>query len=151
MFLIMFSFNIENKTYKIYYFLCIGLATITILNVYLGVVYYIKLRNEPGMPGPRGPQGDKGPKGATGKCIINEKCGFTPEEAEELIYTSVATKFDTTEKCLRNQDLESCGNAKEVVRVGKLNGQIETLKSIAAKSTGTKQQFETKLRSFLFE
>lgn len=150
-FAFMGSFLIDNKVYKIYYFLIIALTTITGLNIYFGIIYYIKLRNDPGMPGPRGPRGDKGPSGASGKCIINEKCGFSPDDAEELIYTEVAKKFDTTPDCLRNPTLENCGSATEMTRINKLQPQIKILKNIASQGSMTKQQFETKLRGVLFE
>ena len=51
------SMFIEDKTQKLYYFMIIALGTLVYLNVYLSVVYYIKLRNEPGILGPRGPKG----------------------------------------------------------------------------------------------
>jgi len=148
---IMCSFLIENRVYKIYYFIILALATITGLNIYFGIMYYIKLRNEPGMPGPRGPKGDKGSTGASGKCIINEKCGFDINDANELIYTEVAKKFDTTPECLRNPTIENCGNSAEVARINKLEPQIKILRDIATEGNMTKQEFENKLRSVLFE
>lgn len=150
-FLFMISYLIDNYEYKIYYFLIIGLATITFLNIYIGIIYYIKLRNEPGIPGPRGPPGDKGPPGSGGKCIINEKCGFSEDDANKIIYKELSKKFDTTEKCLKYQNIENCGNSTEVSRVNKLNKQIDLLKKIGNQGGITKQQFKTKLRGIIFD
>ena len=83
------SMFIEDKTQKLYYFMIIGLGTLVYLNVYLSVVYYIKLRNEPGVPGPRGPKGDKGPTGSNGKCKISDKCGFSKEDADKILYEAM--------------------------------------------------------------
>jgi hypothetical protein len=149
LFAIMASFLIENRTHKIFYFMILGLATLTALNIYFGIVYYIKLRNDPGMPGPRGPRGEKGATGSSGKCIINEKCGFSLEDAKELIYTEVAKKFDTTAECIREPTIDNCGNAAEVARVNLLQPQVKILIDLASEGGMTKQEFEIKLNTIL--
>jgi hypothetical protein len=148
-FAILASYLIENRTHKIFYFMIIGLATLTGLNIYFGIIYYIKLRNDPGMPGPRGPKGEKGPSGASGKCIINEKCGFNLDDAKELIYAKVAEKYDTTPECLSNPTIENCGSIAEVKRLEFLQPQIQTLIDLASESGMTKQNFEIKLNTIL--
>jgi hypothetical protein len=148
-FAIMASFLIENRTHKIFYFMIIGLATLTVLNIYFGIVYYIKLRNDPGMPGPRGPKGEKGASGASGKCVINEKCGFSIDDAKELIYTEVAKKYDTTPDCLRDPTIEKCGSIAEVQRLEFLKPQIQILIDLASDSAMTKQEFTIKLNTIL--
>lgn len=145
----MASFLIENRTHKIFYFMIMGLATLTALNIYFGIVYYIKLRNDPGMPGPRGPKGEKGATGATGKCIINEKCGFSIEDAKELIYAEVAKKFDTTPECIASPTISNCGNSAEVARVKLLEPQVKILLDLASKGGMTKQEFTIKLNTIL--
>ena len=47
----------------------VALGTLTYMNIYLTIFYYIKLRNEPGVQGPPGPKGEKGPTGPEGKCV----------------------------------------------------------------------------------
>lgn len=148
-FAIMASFLIENRTHKIFYFLILGLATLTVLNIYFGIIYYIKLRNDPGMPGPRGPRGDKGATGASGKCIINEKCGFNIDDAKELIYAKISEKFDTKPECVENPTIEKCGNEAEVARIQLLQPQVKILIDLASEGGMTKQEFEIKLNTIL--
>jgi hypothetical protein len=145
--LIVISMFIEDKTYKLYYFLIVALATLTFLNVYLSIVYYIKLRNEPGIPGPRGPKGEKGPGGGKGKCVISESCGFTSEEANKLLYSIAASKFDSTTGCVKSPSLKTCkGGASEVERILPVNKQIAMLEKMANNGQFTKQEFEAKVR-----
>lgn len=154
-FIILFSlsFLIENKTYKIFYFLIMALGGITFLNIYIGVLYYIKLRNEPGIPGPRGPKGEKGPKGKTGKCIINEKCTFTRDDAIKMINTEIANKFDTTEECLTRTNINNCGSRQEVNRINKdIKPIIETIKKVAFADNKVmdRQTLQSTLNTILF-
>lgn len=144
------SMFIEDKTQKIYYFMIIGLATLVYLNVYLSVVYYIKLRNEPGIPGPRGPKGSKGPTGSNGKCKISDKCGFTKEDADKILYDAAAETFETSKACLKEPSLENCnGGASEVERIKPVNQQIQMLEEMAQQGLFTKQEFEKKIRNTL--
>lgn len=148
------SFLITDTTYKLFYFLLIGLATITILNCYFGIIYYIKLRNEPGIPGPRGPKGDPGPKGKTGKCIIDEKCTFDENDAINLIHKKIANKYDTSIECLNNPNVTNCGSKQEVKRITtKILPIVDTIKKIAIKkdSVMDKQSLESTLNTILFE
>lgn len=41
------SFFIEEPSYKLAYFMLVGLGFLCFLNIYLTVFYYIKLRNDP--------------------------------------------------------------------------------------------------------
>ena len=54
----------------------ICLLGLSVLNIYLAVVYYIQLRNDPGIAGQQGPKGPKGAKGAPGKCSYAKQCGI---------------------------------------------------------------------------
>ncbi len=146
--LVVISMFIEDKTYKLYYFLIVALAVLTFLNVYLSIIYYIKLRNEPGVPGPRGPKGEKGPSGGKGKCVVSESCGFTKADANKLLYNIAASKFDTTPKCLREPSLKNCrGGASEIERLQPVNKQIAMLEKMAVDGLFTKQEFEKKVRN----
>lgn len=148
--LVVISMFIEDKTYKLYYFLIVALAALTVLNVYLSIIYYIKLRNEPGVPGPRGPKGEKGPSGGKGKCVVSESCGFTKSEADKMLYNIAASKFDTTPRCLREPSLKTCkGGASEIERILPVNKQIAMLEKMATQGLYTKQEFEKKVRSSL--
>jgi len=73
-FLLIFSFFIDDPNLKLCYWLVVMLMALTLFNIMLSYTYYTKLRNEPGIPGPRGPQGAKGALGPGGVCTISEKC-----------------------------------------------------------------------------
>jgi hypothetical protein len=45
------GFMIPETKYKVAYYMILALLTFSILNIYLSVVYYIQLRNDPGIPG----------------------------------------------------------------------------------------------------
>jgi hypothetical protein len=143
--LIVISMFIEDRQYKIYYFAIVVLGTLCFLNVYLSVIYYIKLRNEPGVPGPRGAPGSKGARGGKGKCSVGESCSFTKQDASAMLYKMAAEKFDTTEKCLKTPSLKNCpGGVAEVERLQAVSRQIKLLESLAISGKFTRQEFEEK-------
>ena len=140
---------IEDRTYKLYYFVIIALGTLCFLNIYLGIMYFIALRNEPGQPGPPGQKGDPGPRGPSGKCILNDKCGVSPEDMDG-IYEQVADKFKTTKDCIKKPSRETCkGDTVEVDRISKINVQIKMLEDIATDGTITSKEFKSKLMKTL--
>jgi len=71
--LISIGFMIDDIKYRVAYFLVVCLFGLVILNIYLTIVYYIQLRNEPGLPG------EMGQKGPSGVRMIPGKCSFTEE------------------------------------------------------------------------
>jgi hypothetical protein len=147
---VVISLFIEDKTYKIYYFLVLGLGFLTFLNCYLGVIYYIKLRNEPGIPGPRGPKGDKGATGTTGKCVLTEKCGFDKKELDTILYGMAAQTFQTTESCIKSPSLKTCdGGAKEVERLEPVSYKLKKLENLATQGNFTKQELRQKIANSL--
>ena len=147
---IVISLFIEDKTYKIYYFLVLALGFLTFLNCYLGVIYYIKLRNEPGIPGPRGPKGDKGPTGSKGKCVLTEKCGFDKKDLDMMLYDMAAQTFQTTKDCIKSPSLKTCeGGAKEVERLQPVSSKLQQLESLALRGSFTKQELQRKINNSL--
>lgn len=100
---IVFSLFINDYNMKVAYWFIIGLGTLTTINIYLTVIYYIELRNDEGNIGPRGDKGDKGIKGAPGKCTFSKKCNI--ENCDDIIYTHAKTIFpDVSRKCLENKN-----------------------------------------------
>lgn len=147
---IIISLFIEDKTYKIYYFLVLALGFLTFLNVYLGVIYYIKLRNEPGIPGPRGPKGDKGPTGGKGKCVLTDKCGFNKKDLDIMLYDMAAQVFQTTKDCVKLPSLKTCdGGAKEVERLQPVSNKLQQLEKLALQGNFTKQELQRKISNSL--
>jgi hypothetical protein len=147
---IVISFFIEDKTYKIYYYLILALGFLTFLNCYLGIIYYIKLRNEPGIPGPRGPKGDKGPSGSKGKCVLTDKCGFNQQELDSILYSMAAQTFQTNEKCIKSPSLKNCnGGAQEVERLQPVSDKLKHIENLALKGSFTKQELREKITNSL--
>lgn len=145
--LLILSMFIENRTYKMYYFLIIVLGTLTYLNIYLAFQYYVKLRNDPGIPGPRGPKGDPGPRGKKGACDINAKCSAGGSDViTPAMMQQIAQQFNTTPECLDKPSTQSCtGGAQEVKRIEPVSSQIRMLEEMARERQLTPTQVETKL------
>lgn len=145
--LLILSMFIENRTYKMYYFLIIILGTLTFLNIYLAFHYYVKLRNDPGIPGPRGPKGDPGPRGKKGSCDINSECAAGGSDViTPAMMQQIATRFNTSPECLNKPSTTSCsGGAREVRRVEPISSQIRMLEEMAREQQLTQAQVESKL------
>lgn len=143
--LLSFSYLIEETKYKIYYFAIIVLATLVFLNIYIGIVYYTKLRNELGVPGPPGPKGEKGPTGSKGKCIATDKCGIDPPEIEDILFQPVSQKFQTDIKCLQSPNVSNCGTVSEIERVKPISDQVKLLEQLAKTGGITKDELKYKV------
>ena len=147
---IIISLFIEDRTYKIYYFLILGLGILTFLNFYITIIYYIKLRNDPGLPGPRGPKGEKGPTGSKGKCILTDKCGFTKQDVKNIIYDMAHQIFQIPSDCLSKPSLKTCpGGPQEVQKARPIHEQLQLLEQIALSGKYTQKELKQKLRNTL--
>lgn len=146
---IVISLFIDDKTYKIYYFLILALAGLTFLNCYLAVIYYIKLRNEPGVPGPRGPKGDNGPTGSQGKCVLTDKCGFDKKDIDYMLYDMAASVFQTNKDCIKTPSLSTCSNPTEVERIKPVSVKMKQLEDLALQGNFTKQELKQKINKVL--
>ena len=122
--LIIFSLYFDDYRTKIAYWFIVGLGTLTIMNIYLTINYYISLRNEVGIPGPRGPRGDKGPKGDIGKCTLSESCNI--QNCDDKIYNIVSNIFpDLTRGCI--SDPKSCKDVatkEKAIPINKVVNQL---------------------------
>jgi len=97
--LIVISLYFKDFRLKIAYWFVVGLGTLTLINIYLSITYYISLRNDVGIPGPRGPKGDSGPAGDVGKCTLSKTCGV--QNCEDKVYSIAADIFpDITRSCI---------------------------------------------------
>jgi hypothetical protein len=147
---IVVSLFIEDKTYKIYYYLIVALAGLTFLNCYIAVIYYIKLRNEPGIPGQRGPKGDKGPSGSQGKCVLTDKCGFDKADLDYMLYDMAASVFQSNKDCIKNPSLKTCeGGVSEVERIKPVSDKMKNIENIALQGNFTKQELKQKINKVL--
>lgn len=99
--LIAVSLFFDDFRLKIAYWFVVGLGTLTVINIYLSITYYISLRNDAGKPGPRGPKGEKGPAGDLGKCTLSETCGI--QNCEDKVYAIAADIFpDMPRSCIKD-------------------------------------------------
>ncbi len=142
--LISIGFMIPEVKYKIAYFMIICLLGLSILNIYLSIVYYIKLRNEPGIPGEMGKKGPGGVKGLPGKCSFTESCEF--EDPRGKILNVANTMYDIPNDCLDNPTLENCNDNQDMLEQSiPINKQINMLEKIAYSTTMSEKDFLKKL------
>ena len=142
--LLSIGFLIPDTKYKIAYFMIICLLGLSILNIYLAIVYYIQLRNDPGVPGQQGPKGPKGAKGPPGKCSYAEKCGIN--NARGLILDVASTMYpEIPRRCLDAPSTSNCENQNTLELAMPINTQINMLEKIAFSSTMSERDFKTKL------
>ena len=143
--LLTIGFMIPEVKYKIAYFMIICLLGLSVLNIYLSVVYYIQLRNDPGVPGQQGPKGPKGAKGAPGKCSYAKECGI--KNARGIILDIAEQMYpDIPRGCLDNPELSKCENDQNILEQAMpVNEQIGMLEKIAYSTTMSETDFKAKL------
>jgi hypothetical protein len=109
---------------KIAYWFVVALGTLTVINIYLSITYYISLRNEVGVPGPRGTKGDPGPVGDVGKCTLSETCGI--QNCEDKLYAIAANIYPNMSRtCI--SDPNTCGDVatkEKAIPLNKLFNQL---------------------------
>ena len=124
--LYMMSMSIEDPQHKMSFWLIIALGLITVFNIYLSIMYYIKLRNEKGVPGPRGAKGAKGPKGEPGLCTTSAKCGI--QQCRSKILDKIIPYFpDVPVDCINDNDMcETNTNKQKAAPIRMLINDLET-------------------------
>ena len=139
------GFMIPETKYKIAYYMILMLLCLSILNIYLSIVYYIQLRNDTGIPGSQGAKGVKGAKGTPGKCSFTETCGIN--DARSIILNTASQMYDTIPReCLDKPTLASCKEQDILDNATPINTQINMLEKIAYSTTMTQKDFENKLK-----
>ena len=125
-YLVFFIINlfIEDFNTRLAYWFIVALGTLALMNLYLSILYYIRLRNEPGKPGPRGEKGEGGSKGDIGKCTFSEKCGIN--DCEGKIY-GLGEKFypDIPLNCLK--DTKKCKTHTEREKAVPINKELNRI------------------------
>jgi hypothetical protein len=135
---------IPEVKYKIAYYMILVLLFLSVLNIYLSVVYYIQLRNDPGIPGPQGSKGPLGAKGTPGKCSFSEKCGIT--DARNLILNTAHQMYDISQDCIDKPSLTTCKDQNTLDEAMPINAQINMLEKIAYSTTMSQTDFANKLK-----
>jgi hypothetical protein len=142
--IISISFTITDFKYRICYYMVVALLSLSVLNIYLSVVYYIQLRNDVGIPGQQGDKGPTGVRGPGGKCSFSAKCGITDPRQKIL---DVANKmYDIKKECLDKPTLSTCGNQDTLDQAMPINTQINMLEKIAYSTTMAESDFMEKLQ-----
>jgi hypothetical protein len=115
---------IQDFNTRLAYWFIIALGTLAFMNLYLSVLYYIRLRNEPGEPGSRGEKGLQGANGDIGKCTFSEKCGIN--DCRGKIF-GLGEKFypDIPLKCLKNT--KKCRSHTEREKAIPVNKELKRL------------------------
>jgi len=140
---IVISLYITDFKLKMAYWFVVGLATLTIMNIYLSVTYYISLRNEVGTPGVRGVKGDPGPSGDVGVCTFSESCGI--QNCDDKIYALAAELYPTmTRDCI--SDPSKCDNIIDQEKAIPLNKQITQLISACETTKYAEPDFMRRIR-----
>jgi len=143
--LISIGFMIPEVKYKISYFMVLCLLGLSLLNIYLSIVYYIKLRNDTGIPGEMGNKGPLGVKGIPGKCSFTESCKF--EDPRGKIVSVANTMYGISNECLDNPKLKNCNDNQDMLEQSiPINKQINMLEKIAYSSKMSEKDFMDKLK-----
>ena len=142
--LISIGFMIPEPKYKISYFMIVCLFGLAVLNIYLSIVYYITLRNDPGLPGGIGVKGPSGVKGTPGKCSFTETCEI--KDARGKILNVANTMYDISKDCIDKPTLETCKNQDTLEQAMPINAQINMLEKIAYSTTMSEKDFLSKLQ-----
>ena len=144
--LITIGIMIPEAKYKIAYFMIVCLLGLSVLNIYLSVVYYIRLRNDPGVPGTQGPKGPRGAKGVPGKCSYSEQCGI-PNARGVILDIASEMYPELPRTCLDNPSNSTCNNEQNKLEEAMaINPQINMLEKIAYSTTMAEKDFKAKLK-----
>jgi len=139
------SFMIQDMKYRISYYMILALLFLALLNIYLSIVYYIQLRNTPGIQGQIGEKGHKGVKGNTGKCSFTDKCSI--DNARGKILTIANQMYNIDTKCLDNPSMTNCSNNQDILDQARpIKKQIDMLEKIAYSTTMAETDFMDKLK-----
>ena len=134
---------IPETTYKVAYFMIVCLLGLTILNVYMSIVYYIQLRNDPGVAGTIGKKGPTGVKGLPGKCSFTKTCEI--ENARDKIVSVANTMYGISKDCINTPTLTTCGDQDTLEQAMPINQQINMLEQIAFNTNMSTEDFMTKI------
>ena len=121
----------------------ICLLGLTVLNVYMSIIYYIQLRNDPGTPGIIGKKGPVGVKGLPGKCSFTETCEI--KDARNKIIGVANTMYNIPNTCIDNPNLSNCKDQDTLEQAIPINQQINMLEKIAYSTNMSEKDFMTKI------
>lgn len=130
---------------RLAYWFIVALGTLSVINMYLSITYYIRLRNDPGEPGKKGPKGEKGPRGDIGTCTFSEKCGIT--DCKEKIYSLAETYYDDISRdCLETPNIQMCNDHETLNKARPINSVLESLVEECNNATVHEAEFLSKIK-----
>ena len=142
--LISIGFMIPETMYKIAYFMIVCLLGLTVLNVYMSIVYYIQLRNDPGVPGTVGNKGPKGVKGLPGKCSFTQTCEI--KNPRDKIIAVANTMYGISKDCIDKPSINTCGDQDTLEQSMPIHQQINMLEQIARSTNMAEEDFMNKIQ-----
>jgi hypothetical protein len=138
------SMMIEDMKYRLAFYMVCALGFLTLLNIYLGISYYISLRNDAGVQGPQGDKGPQGVQGPPGNCSYSSSCSIP--DARNLILTAANKLYGINTQCLDTPSLSNCNNNQAILDQARpINSTIGMLEQIAYQTTMSRTDFQNKL------
>ena len=137
------GFSIKDTKMRVSYYAVVALLTLSILCSYTTIVYYIQLRNQPGIPGDMGKKGIQGSKGIAGKCTFTDTCKI--EDVRNKILNVANEMYGISNKCLDTPTLTTCSDQNTLEEAIPINKQVDMLEKIAYSTTMAEQDFMNKL------
>jgi hypothetical protein len=138
------GFSIKDTKMRVSYYAIVALLTLSILCTYTTIVYYIQLRNQPGIPGDMGNKGIQGSKGISGKCTFTDTCKI--EDVRNKILNVANEMYGIPNKCLDTPTLKTCSDQNTLEEAIPINKQVDMLEKIAYSTTMAEQDFMNKLQ-----
>ena len=117
---------IKGVKLKLMYWMIMILLFITFMNIYMTIIYYISMRNNPGVQGSRGNPGKIGLKGPPGVCTINTSCQQV-YDCKNLIQTKIKEKSLEYRKVLKKVDNNVTLNDNDKQILSNVNEYIDLL------------------------
>ena len=130
---------IPDPNLKLSYWLLFFLLFITYSNIYLSIVFYTMLRNNPGIKGERGDPGEKGGKGSDGVCTLTTNCAIS--NCRGVIEKELSKLLPQYKRLLekRKRNILFNDNDKQILR--QVNSYIEILLPVCESGKMPKEEF----------
>ena len=108
-------------------------------NIYLSIVFFRKIRNEPGQKGPDGDQGNQGMKGSPGICTLSTKCGIS--NCKQVIEDELVKIFPIFQKIKSKLKRDIVLSSEEQQSYKQINSYIDILLPICESGKLNKIEF----------
>ena len=130
---------LKDPNLKIAYWLLMFLFFISISNIYLSIIFYKKIRNEPGLIGPDGNSGDTGMNGSDGVCTLSTSCGIS--NCKLVIESELIKIFPIYKKIKSKLKRNIVLSGEEKKALNKINSYIDILLPVCESGKFNKKEF----------